>query len=378
VATIAKAPPALTNSRDLSFEFAADDHGSSFDCSLSTGADQYTPCRSPRIYKGLTDGTYTFKVKAIDPDRVVSAPATATVTVDTTAPTVTPSFAGGKVTLTTSEPATVFYSLDGGEPSAVYGKPFPLSVSALVRYRAVDVAGNVSAIAEQRYTVSPPTGKDTTPPQILAAPVPVLTPGGQVSAAGVPVTVSWSASDPSGIEKYLLRQSVDGVWGTPTTLTASSVKLTLAPGHQYAFGLQAKDKAGNSTPSQVIGISRTLALVEETGAQLTGAWSVASYPGGQLRFASAAGSSAEYTVPAAASIALVTASGTGNGQAKVTVDGVEQGLELYSPLAVTRQQRILATGLGSGTHTVRLDVLGTRNPSATGSRVDLDGLVLLW
>ena len=48
------------------FDFGPQFAGIAFECSLSTGADAYAPCTSPKVYPGLVDGSYTFKLRGTD------------------------------------------------------------------------------------------------------------------------------------------------------------------------------------------------------------------------------------------------------------------------------------------------------------------------
>jgi hypothetical protein len=62
--TIATGPPVASNSATAMFRFTSSESGSTFACSInSTG---FTPCSSPRTYSGLGDGTYSFRVQAVD------------------------------------------------------------------------------------------------------------------------------------------------------------------------------------------------------------------------------------------------------------------------------------------------------------------------
>jgi hypothetical protein len=58
-------PPADSASTNATFDVAATEPGSTFDCSLDGAA--YGACTSPVSYSGLGDGTHTFDVRAIDP-----------------------------------------------------------------------------------------------------------------------------------------------------------------------------------------------------------------------------------------------------------------------------------------------------------------------
>ncbi len=83
-------PPALTNSTEAELGFTGSDGGSgvaSFECKLDSGS--FEPCSSPRKYTGLSQGSHTFEVRAIDQaGNADTTPALHTWTIDTTAPTV--------------------------------------------------------------------------------------------------------------------------------------------------------------------------------------------------------------------------------------------------------------------------------------------------
>jgi len=164
--TITSAPASPTNKNTPTFAFSSTDPTASFSCSLTpaSGADQFSLCTSPITYPAQADGSYTFKVTATDPAGNATT-ATSALVIDTVAPTVSASPAGGvfttaqSVVLTASEPATIFYTTDGTTPTTATttkgASPVTVSVpgSLTLKYFAVDTAGNAGTVASQTYQI---------------------------------------------------------------------------------------------------------------------------------------------------------------------------------------------------------------------------------
>ena len=114
---------------------------------------------------GTGDGVKTVYVKFRDGVGNWSNAFTTTITLDTVLPETLANPSGGtygtvrSVTLTANETATIYYTLDGTEPttsSSVYGTPIPVTSSLTLKYFAKDLAGNAETIKSQVYTLTFP------------------------------------------------------------------------------------------------------------------------------------------------------------------------------------------------------------------------------
>ncbi len=85
--TITSGPSGTVKSDSASFGFTSSEPASTFQCRLDEAT--FSSCSSPKSYTGLSNGTHTFRVRAIDPaSNVDPTPAVRTWTVDTIKPTV--------------------------------------------------------------------------------------------------------------------------------------------------------------------------------------------------------------------------------------------------------------------------------------------------
>jgi hypothetical protein len=170
--TISSGPSGTTTSTGASFGFSSSESGSTYQCSLDSGA--WTACTSPKIYSGLAVGSHEFSVKATDAaGNTDASPATRSWTVssstppaDTTAPETT--INSGPAATTTSTTASFAFSatesgstfqckLDSGSwSSCTSAKAYGGVVvgSHTFSVKATDAAGNTDATpATDSWTV---------------------------------------------------------------------------------------------------------------------------------------------------------------------------------------------------------------------------------
>ena len=121
--TLTGNPPAVSATPNPSFTFTGADAGgsgvASFECRLDGGS--WVACTSPKDFTGLTDGSHTFDVRAIDAAGNADAtPSTYTWTIDTAGPPATPETPAKptadrrpELTFTTEPGATIEIKIDG-------------------------------------------------------------------------------------------------------------------------------------------------------------------------------------------------------------------------------------------------------------------------
>jgi hypothetical protein len=230
----------------------------------------------------------------------------------------------------------------------------------------------------------PPLPTDTTPPAVQS-PQHDLPTGGKLGATTVPTKLTWSAADAEGtVVGYEVQKSVNGgafsSVGLPSA-TATTKTLQLEPGNTYQFRVRATDSAGN-TSEWAEEAAFLLDVQQESGAgvEYAGVWeqqALTSAYGGNLRYASVKGSSAQFTFTGQ-DVAWVSTKGPNMGKATVSVDGVlAKTIDLYSSTAQHRKILFSRSGLPTGSHTVMVQVSGAKQAASSGTRVDVDAFVAL-
>jgi hypothetical protein len=150
----------------------------------NTARIQYTgPIALPTVANSRSIVKFVaVKTDAATGATVTSPTMTESYTLDAVAPTVTANPAGGTfnsaqtVSLLASEPATIFFTADGSDPSDPantsrlrYVSPLTISQTTTLKFQARDLAGNLSPIVTQTYVIDdvPPAAPST--PDLTAA-----------------------------------------------------------------------------------------------------------------------------------------------------------------------------------------------------------------
>ena len=196
--TLDAGPTGVVRERSQQFAFSSTKPGSTFACTLDSGAP--ASCTSPWQLAGLSDGPHTVKVAATDPTALADkTPATLAFTVDGTPPDTsilggTPSIdAASQLTFTATESGATFACSLDGAAFAACPTPFVLAPPAAGQHtfsvRATDRAGNVDptpavltftthvpdAPADPQTPTPTPTPQATTP-RATPTPEPVARP----------------------------------------------------------------------------------------------------------------------------------------------------------------------------------------------------------
>ncbi|WP_418765001.1 adventurous gliding motility protein AgmC [Myxococcus xanthus] len=246
---VVSGPATPTSSASASFEFAASEPGSSYECSLDGAA--YVPCEETVTFDGFAEGEHTLLVRAVDAaGNVDPTPAEHTWTVDLTppvAPLITTPANGavlddGVVTITgTADGAeSVTLVLDG----VPYG-PIPVDAGGnwsftppvtlpdgpyTVTVTATDEVGNTSASTSSTFTVdttAPDTVIDSGPPALTN----VATADFVFSSNESPVTYECSLN------------------GAPFTACPAQAQFGPLPDGDHTLAVRAVDAADNVDPT---------------------------------------------------------------------------------------------------------------------------------
>jgi uncharacterized Zn-binding protein involved in type VI secretion len=155
---------------------------------------------------------------------------------DTSIPVVSASPAGGSyhapqsIVLTSTEPGTIYYTLDGSDPTTspsrlTYTDALPVVTATTIRFHAVDNGGNSSDVVTEQYSVVPLT---------------TLTPAGGIYHG--PQSVTMTASEPATI-----RYTLDGS-DPQSSATAKVYSVPLPISSDTTLKFYSQDAANNKEP----------------------------------------------------------------------------------------------------------------------------------
>jgi len=253
------------------------------------------------------------------------------------------------------------------DPALAAGTAYQYTVAAF------DEAGNTGPSA----TVSATT-VEATPPTV-GLPVTTFLSGSQLETTNVPVVVTWTATDSSGLSLVELQQSKNaGAWTTVALAgpTSTSVTLMRAPGSTYRFRVRATDTVAN-TSTWMTGATFTLSAKQEGSTQIaySAGWTTAANTnayGGSLRYATSSTATATFTFTGS-SVGWVAPRAGAKGMADVFVDGVFAAtIDLYSATSQPRSVVFARSWATAGSHTLQIRVKGTLGRP----RVDVDAFLV--
>jgi subtilisin family serine protease len=204
---------------------------------------------------------------------------------------------------------------------------------------------------------------------------------GSIIGSTLSTTMTWppATDDHSGVSSYVVRRRFGtGSWSIiASALTTRSLKVSLAFNTATQFGIAGRDGVGNVGPQAESPPVTALLLQDGTSlAKYAGTWSLvstSSASNGKLHASTRAGASVEFKTTARA-IAVVGRKRTGNGQAKVYVDGVYvKTIDFYRSSTQSKVVVFNQSWPTNGLHSVKLVVVGTSGRP----RVEVDAFPIL-
>ncbi len=224
----------------------------------------------------------------------------------------------------------------------------------------------------------------------------IATPGAPSAAGGLalPVTIRWSTGEGASPTAYELQECVEGGPYRDVVLesalsTRAIRRLTVGAGReQRVYSYRVRALRDGRASEWVMGAPFSLVPLALDGqfVQRSGGWTPnASSPGGGIdAFSVLAGRgrmkvSARVGSEAVAGIAWITRVGPDRGIAVFSVDrGAPVSTDLYAPRECASLVAGVATDLGrEDSHTLTIQALGTHRPASSGTRVEVNGVVVM-
>ncbi|AGC44015.1 OmpA family protein [Myxococcus stipitatus DSM 14675] len=240
--TLVSGPPSRTRATSATFDFDANEPGATYECSLDGAA--FATCQDPETLTGLTEGSHTLEVRAIDAaGNVDDSPASHTWTVDLTAPNTV--IVTGPPSRTQAASATFDFDVEVAESGVTYecsldGGAFAACTDPVIftgladgehtlQVRALDAVGNGDASpASHTWTV------DLTAPQTN-------------------ITSGPSGTTPERSATFTLESNESGVTyecsldGAAFAACTSPVTFTDLVDGEHTLQVRARDATGNVT-----------------------------------------------------------------------------------------------------------------------------------
>jgi trimeric autotransporter adhesin len=223
---------------------------------------------------------------------------------------------------------------------------------------------------------------DTVAP-VVKAPVATIANGSTIGTAKVPLSVTWSASDPgSGVCRFQVQRRYNALPYQPVALmlaTSRAATSSVSPAaHGYTFRAAATDCSDN-TAAFVAAAPVRLTAYQNSSAAITyrgGGWRGGRAPnafGGSVRRSGVPGASATLRFTGR-EVAWVASLAPGYGSARVVIDGRSAGI-VHLRAASTIHRRVVFTRrfATSGAHTIKIVALGTHSHPL----ISLDALLTL-
>jgi subtilisin family serine protease len=201
--------------------------------------------------------------------------------------------------------------------------------------------------------------------------------GATVIGTQLPISLAWTGDEVgSSIAGYRLeRSSGGGIWTTVSTKAVSPARFGVASSGTSSFRVRATDLAGNVGAYAVTTVSPSLVEDRSSSIHYSGTWwtqTSSSFSGNTSHYATAGQAAATFTFTGRG-VALVTRRSTTEGKVCVVVDGLALAILDLKGSTAWRWIPWGMTWPSVGTHTIRLEVLGT----AGRPRVDLDAFAVL-
>ena len=360
--------------------------------------DTASPYSVPWNTASASDGSHTLRAVARDAAGNTTTSADVTVTVDNTPPVVSitapaaDSGVSGAVTVSAgasdgSGIAGVQFRLDGS-PLGAEDTSAPFSVQWDTA-AAADGVHSLTAVARDgagRTTVSAAISVrvDNTPPLVA-----ITAPAGGATVSGS-ISIAADASDNSGIAG--VQFTIDGAnAGTEDTTAPYSITwdTTAVSDGTHTVGAVARDASGRTTAAaavsvRVSNVTETLTRLEETHASIayTGSWSqgntAKAWSGGTAALATsgptATGVQTRATLTFTGSaVKWIGFRGPQTGIARVHLDGtLVATVDTYAGAEAVGAVLYEVSGLAAASHTLAIEVTGTRNPASSDIFVVVD------